>query len=278
MGRDGVIEAWRVYVGNKANQRLQVYRPVSNQRYKLIGENEMPGEIDAGFQVISIKQSERIFCRKNDVIGWRHDGNSAIKYDNDGSGSVKEVSVNSIQVGDEIDFDGNSLGRAYSIEAYLAPKVSMAKLYSKSNFLGDTVVIDAPGCSSLTEAFIIKSVEVQCGYLISFYSDNICAQQAKIEAFADSRSVKNSRVWKSFSIEKVDIARDNVCGAQSMDEYVSMPRHVEKGFIGRSNGQGLDTVVHLQNLDPMTEYYVTALVYHTNSPDGKTYIRVADNK
>ena len=43
--RDGVIEAWRVYVGNKANQRLQVYRPVSNQRYKLMTSPFVPKEI-----------------------------------------------------------------------------------------------------------------------------------------------------------------------------------------------------------------------------------------
>jgi hypothetical protein len=186
-------------------------------------------------------------------------------YSNDGSGAVRRLSSNSIQIGAEVSLPSSVYQRKYSIEAIFSTAKTLLRLNDESNFHGVTSEINALGCSNLQTNQLVKSIQVKCGFIAKFFSNNDCQDGKEVFRASDNRDVSKSYNWKSVSVEKIVLARSNTCDSQIYDDSVNIPGLYGNAIIGRTDGQGLDTMFELQQLEPMTKYTLSAFVYHKKS-------------
>merc|ERR1740138_1475412 len=119
---EGVLSAVRFYVQAAGNKglRFRVYRPAGGG-FSLVGQTEAIEVPQAGV-IQEVSFAEPVEYAAGDFIGWAHDGNGNIPFDNGGGRVSWEYSKNTA-VGVTRGF-GSGGGRTYSYEVTTSPKTT----------------------------------------------------------------------------------------------------------------------------------------------------------
>eukprot|EP00298_Acanthocystis_sp_HF-20_P017674 c21803_g1_i3.p1 GENE.c21803_g1_i3~~c21803_g1_i3.p1 ORF type:complete len:1064 (-),score=458.95 c21803_g1_i3:71-3262(-) len=110
--KDGTVKEWNIFAHRPGTVKLQVWRIVQGERYKLIGETEI-NVSQTGVLKYPLPSFSEIQVEAGDVVGWRHTGAGVISFAMGGP-PVRWFYGNPVGVMGEVTFSSGQ-NRQYSI-------------------------------------------------------------------------------------------------------------------------------------------------------------------
>lgn len=144
----GKITAWEYYGGRAGDHRFQVWRPHSTTEFKLMCENALAAATThtvIRHEVLTVDQCE---VAAGDVIGWYHQGQGVIDWNEDGGNTVRWQLGDRAEVGSTLAF-GASGSRTYSIRAEVT-QVPSGRICADANLSNVGSVVE---CATAVQAF-----------------------------------------------------------------------------------------------------------------------------
>lgn len=110
----GQVKGWSVFAHQQGPTKMQVYRPLGNNQYQLIGETPVAV---SGPGIIKVAAIPPIEVEQGDVIGWRDSGTGVISFDFAGPNVVRWFGGPPATVGGPALTFASSQNRIYSVQA-----------------------------------------------------------------------------------------------------------------------------------------------------------------